>query len=321
MTTRGTTNAIRKGRSVGKDKKEDDRQKKLNLTGEKVSIIKGKEETGEEGKKSIIGKVKKKEVRFEMDSTGEFRKELKVFKEEIRKEWEEMKKEIKNDRKRCVECREEWKKKEKNWEIRIRIVEEKVEELDKNIKEISEALDNIGKESGDNEETEVRSIDSRSNLSIRSSSSYSLSHRSDISEDRLSTKEVNKFKKWVEEKEKKERRNNIVFKGINGVENIKDGREWVKKFLNEKLDLDLEDKVAQTRISGKVLIAKLDSEEVKREVMKRKNKLKDGYVFIENDLTWEERKIQEKINVWAKVQRSKGKEIKIGFGKVRINGV
>ncbi|KMQ86479.1 hypothetical protein RF55_14523 [Lasius niger] len=140
-------------------------------------------------------------------------------------------------------------------------------------------------------------------------------------EDRLSTKEVNKLKKWVEEKEKEERRNNIVFKGINGVENIKDGREWVKKFLNEKLDLDLEGKVTQTRISGKVLIAKLDSEEVKREVMKRKNKLKDGYVFIENDLTWEERKIQEKINVWAKVQRSKGKEIKIGFGKVRINGV
>ncbi|KMQ86478.1 hypothetical protein RF55_14522 [Lasius niger] len=103
MTTRGTTGAIRKGRSVGKDKEEDDRQKKLNLIGERVSIMKKKEETGEEGKKSIIGKVKEKEVRFEMDSTGELRKELKVFKEEIRKEWEEMKKEIKNDRKRCVE--------------------------------------------------------------------------------------------------------------------------------------------------------------------------------------------------------------------------
>lgn len=43
-------------------------------------------------------------------------------------------------------------------------------------------------------------------------------------------------------------------------------------------------------------------------------------IYIENDLTWEERKVQEKISSWVKLERSKGKEIKIGLGKVRIDG-
>lgn len=55
--------------------------------------------------------------------------------------------------------------------------------------------------------------------------------------------------------------------------------------------------------------------------MKNKNKLKEGNIYIENDLTWEERKIQERISRWGKEEKSKGKEIKIGLGKVRINGI
>lgn len=66
-------------------------------------------------------------------------------------------------------------------------------------------------------------------MSIRNSCSYGLFHRSDISENRLSNKEINKLKKWVKEKEKEERRNNIVFKGINGTVTIKEEKEWVKK--------------------------------------------------------------------------------------------
>lgn len=31
--------------------------------------------------------------------------------------------------------------------------------------------------------------------------------------------------------------------------------------------------------------------------------------------------MQKKINIWARQRRSKGDEIKIGFGKVRVNGV
>lgn len=51
--------------------------------------------------------------------------------------------------------------------------------------------------------------------------------------------------------------------------------------------------------------------------MRNKNKLKGETIYIENDLTWEERKIQERISRWAKIQ--KGKEVKIRMGRVKID--
>jgi len=51
-----------------------------------------------------------------------------------------------------------------------------------------------------------------------------------------------------------------------------------------------------------------------------KNKLKEDSLFIENDLSFEERKIQEKLSRWAKEERSKGMEIKIGRGRARYRG-
>lgn len=66
-----------------------------------------------------------------------------------------------------------------------------------------------------------------------------------------------------------------------------------------------------------VIIVKLDRKETKREIMRNKNKLKGETIYIENDLTWEERKIQERISRWAKIQ--KGKEVKIRMGRVKID--
>lgn len=85
--------------------------------------------------------------------------------------------------------------------------------------------------------------------------------------------------------------------------------------------MGVECKVEHSRLSGKVIIARLGKEEEKKEVMKNKNKLKGGNIFIENDLTWEERKLQEKISKWAKKERNKGGEVKIGLGKIRINRI
>lgn len=51
------------------------------------------------------------------------------------------------------------------------------------------------------------------------------------------------------------------------------------------------------------LSVKLESEKVKKEVMRNKFKLKGEKIFIKNDLSWEERKIQDKINRWAKTEK------------------
>lgn len=60
----------------------------------------------------------------------------------------------------------------------------------------------------------------------------------------------------------------------------------------------MECKIESCRISGNIIV-KLGNEEEKKKVMKKKSRLKSlkgERIFIENDLTWEERKIQEKIN-------------------------
>lgn len=43
--------------------------------------------------------------------------------------------------------------------------------------------------------------------------------------------------------------------------------------------------------------------------MRRKKKLAGRNIFIENDLMWKERKVQERINAWANVQKKRIKYI------------
>lgn len=61
------------------------------------------------------------------------------------------------------------------------------------------------------------------------------------------------------------------------------------------------------------LSVKLESEKVKKEVMRNKFKLKGEKIFIKNDLSWEKRKIQDKINRWAKTERKRAG----GKGRIR----
>jgi len=136
----------------------------------------------------------------------------------LKKEVEEIKKEIRHNNKRFTDSIEEGKKKEKNWEIRIRLVEDKIDELDRKIKELSEKVENKerGKRYNSEEEDErsEKSIGRRSSISRRSSS-YGGSWKTNNSEDRFSAKEINKLRKMVLDKEKEERKNNIVIKGAN----------------------------------------------------------------------------------------------------------
>lgn len=87
----------------------------------------------------------------------------------------------------------------------------------------------------------------------------------------------------VIEKEREERRNNIVIKGINIKDVAKDRREWAKDFLKNRLGVDCG--IMSVKINGSVIIVKIDKEGDKRMVMKNKNRLKGEKIFIENDLT------------------------------------
>jgi len=70
--------------------------------------------------------------------------------------------------------------------------------------------------------------------------------------------------------------------------------------------------VREVRRSGPVIVARIEGEEGKKEIMR--NKYKGERIFIENDLTYEERKIQEKMGRWARDERVRGVEVKVGRG-------
>lgn len=66
------------------------------------------------------------------------------------------------------------------------------------------------------------------------------------------------------------------------------------------------------------MVVKLENEEKRKEVIINKRKLKGNNIFIENDLSWEKRKLQEKMGRWAREKRKERMEIKIGRGRVRV---
>lgn len=55
-------------------------------------------------------------------------------------------------------------------------------------------------------------------------------------------------------------------------------------------------KLLVSKLSGAVIIVKLENETQKKKIMINKSRFKGESAYIENDLCWEDRKIQEKIN-------------------------
>lgn len=59
----------------------------------------------------------------------------------------------------------------------------------------------------------------------------------------------------------------------------------------------------------------------KREVMRSKGKLKGRKERIEDDLTWEERKMQWRLKGLGEEEEAKGKRAKVRYGKIVIEGL
>lgn len=140
-----------------------------------------------------------------------------------------------------------------------------------------------------------------------------LSKGSALSKVSISEREIKIMKRVVSERDRRDRENNVVIKGWRCQE--KDLRAGVEKFFKEKIDFNGE--VEAVWSSGGVIVARVGREE-KIEIMKRKSKLVGTRIFIENDLSYEERKRQEEIHKWVKEMREKGFKVKTGQGRVMI---
>ncbi|KYM96955.1 hypothetical protein ALC62_12371 [Cyphomyrmex costatus] len=249
--------------------------------------------------KKLITEAKEvgKKISFQIGTKGG---EGEEFGEEVRLRFEQYQKDFKVTMENC-------RIKERIWEDKIRDLEVKAIERENWFREKLEEVESDFKKKNKSESSRGRT-------------------RSVGSIGKLSVKEVDSIKRLVWEKERDERRHNIVIKGITEAEggSIKEAegyKIWAKDFLKDKVGVECE--IERCWKSGPVIIVKLRKENDKKEVMTNKHKLKGGKIFIENDLSFEDRKIQERINRWVKKRKEEGDggEIKVGLGRVKVKGV
>lgn len=98
------------------------------------------------------------------------------------------------------------------------------------------------------------------------------------------------------------------------------GKEEIEKFFKEELGVNCETK--WVRIVGKqdmrIIQVRLKKEGDKEEIMRNKKRLGSKRIYIDHDLTRRERETQREMVQWAKVERGKGRNVKIGYHKLRI---
>ncbi|KAK2574881.1 hypothetical protein KPH14_013012 [Odynerus spinipes] len=121
-----------------------------------------------------------------------------------------------------------------------------------------------------------------------------------------------------EERKRKEKKCNIIIKGLNG----KGTMEEIKQFMQIKLKI--EPKIETTQVintgnNNKMIRVKLADWENKQLVNSNKKLLKGEQIYIDNDLTKRQREIQSKINKYAKEQREKGRNTKIGYQRLQVD--
>lgn len=128
---------------------------------------------------------------------------------------------------------------------------------------------------------------------------------------------LEELERITERKEREDRKKNIVIKGVSWKRDRVE--EEVSKVIKENLNVEVEVRKAyRIRIKEKdIVIASLDSWVQKREIMSKKRDLKQG-IWIEDDLTKEEREVQRRLRERAREEREKGKKVKVGYMKLYI---
>jgi hypothetical protein len=134
-------------------------------------------------------------------------------------------------------------------------------------------------------------------------------------------KRMEMIEEKMELREKKERKNNVIITGIGAISgNIERGvEEWLEREIGVKVNVKKAFKINQ----DKMMLAKIESWKQKKNIMLSKSKLKEKKgerMYIDDDLTKEERETQKKLRELAREERDRGKRVKIGYRKIQING-
>ncbi|KAJ3621257.1 hypothetical protein MTP99_003410 [Tenebrio molitor] len=134
-------------------------------------------------------------------------------------------------------------------------------------------------------------------------------------------KRMEMIEEKMEQREKKERKNNVIITGIGAISgNVERGvEEWLEREIGVKVNVKEAFKINK----DKMMLAKIENWEQKKNIMLSKSKLKEKKgerMYIDGDLTKEERETQKKLRELAREERDRGKRVKIGYRKIQING-
>lgn len=125
----------------------------------------------------------------------------------------------------------------------------------------------------------------------------------------------------IEHLEKEKRKNNIIIIGIEMGKDNSPLNKHIEEFIVKKLKIQINIISAGIINQQKnMIIATVATWEEKKEIMKNKAKLKEERIYINNDLTIEERNIQKNLVRISKEQKELGKNVKIGYQKLIIEG-
>lgn len=127
----------------------------------------------------------------------------------------------------------------------------------------------------------------------------------------------------IEAIEKEKRKDNILIQGIEV-----DGRDRqqlkgeIANFIKVNMGMEVEINTA-IKIGHKTCLVELKDKNEKEKVMKNKNKLRNyrkGRVYINEDLTKQEREIERILRTKAREELQKGNDVKRGHQRLFING-
>lgn len=131
---------------------------------------------------------------------------------------------------------------------------------------------------------------------------------------------VEKLEARVEISERSKRKKNIVIKGLEIRREVKDEVACLLQKIGADHAEVVSTRKVERRKGGSIVIAEMRDWEAKREVMRSKNKLKGSQVYIDDDYTDEEWKVQSRLIGMAREERKKGGRAVVGYNKVTING-
>lgn len=131
-------------------------------------------------------------------------------------------------------------------------------------------------------------------------------------------RELRELKRKLEEKKKIERKCNIVIRWLEQKE--KNTEKTVREFMEREFGIT--DGIEKMEITGnkrrEVTVVKLKDWKTKMKVMKEKGKLGRKKIYIDHDMTREEREVQRIIRERANKERREGKKVKVGYRKLDI---